>query len=235
MAKLSAEQIRNQFGLSFNEEHARQTGFGGNDTNGAIYSDETGEYIGTIKGYKRNDESKQRKSKDGDGYLRLDDGITGLQAMEDYGVKHGIGKKRSNWETINDVAGAASDILGESKPEEIEAHSETFDSQIPDQVVNGRNAIQDFNDNFNKVWSDNEAAGNNNSFMDEYSFAGKNGNSAPKWNGSNMKVSMTTNWEKGAEDQSVKGGNTTFKYANARDRAQSYSNQQVQTDSLGMP
>jgi hypothetical protein len=119
----------------------------------------------------------------------------------------------------------------EVKKEIAEAKSETFDTQIPDQIVNARNTIQDFNDNYSKIWSQKTAAQNNNSFLDEYTFAGKK----MQGNGSNMKVSMTTQWAEGATDHSVGAGETTFKYANARDRAQSFSNQQVPGETLGMP
>jgi hypothetical protein len=112
------------------------------------------------------------------------------------------------------------------KPEITPERSETFESQIPDQTVNSRNAIEEFNQNYSQAWSE-EAASNDSNFMEDYNFAGANSESTPKWNGSNMKVSMTTNWEEGAEDQSVEGGQTNFKYANARDRANSYSNQKA--------
>lgn len=110
--RLTAEQIRQQFSLDFNEGHASGSGnkYGADDSTGALYHKETGEYIGTLKGYKRND--KGHKTKDGDGFLRHDDGVNGLKAMQDHGIKHGIGRQRTKWNSINDVAGAANDIMG---------------------------------------------------------------------------------------------------------------------------
>ena len=58
---LSAEQIRNQFGLTYNEEHVggRKTHpNGSNNTTGAVYNRETGEYIGTLSNFKDADYGK---------------------------------------------------------------------------------------------------------------------------------------------------------------------------------
>ena len=112
---LSAEEIRNKFGLDFDEKHSQGSGKGGDEDSGAIYNEDTGEYIGTIGGYSRNDEG--RKSQDGDGYLREDDGVMKLKKIQDYGVDNSLTKERSNWNSINDVAGAATDIMGEVKRE----------------------------------------------------------------------------------------------------------------------
>lgn len=113
--QLSAEEIRDKFGLKFDEEHSKGSGKGGDEKSGAIYHDDTGEYIGTIGGYARNDEGY--KTQDGDGHLRLDDGVESLKKIQDYGVENDLTKERSSWNSINDVAGAASDILGQSSDE----------------------------------------------------------------------------------------------------------------------
>ena len=210
----SVEQLRKSYGLG-----SEATGSKENDIYGRL-KDGTEVFIGSVQGdLKDNKDLISAHS---------------AQAMDE--VDHsGVPE---NLSSHGDVRGALLNLWdggGGEKEEVAEERSETFESQIPDQIVNARNTIEDFNTNYGKIWSDKEEAGNNNNFMDSYTFAGKNGNSSPKWNGSNMKVEMTTNWEAGAEDQSVKGGNTTIKYANARDRAQSYSDQQVPGATLGMP
>ena len=104
--KLSAEQIRDKFGFSYNEEHAKgsaQTKYGGAD-NGAIYSKSTGEYIGTI------DNFTPRGEEDAEG-------IDKFKAVQDYGLDKGFrGKARSDWDSMNDVAGAVNDIFGKDEP-----------------------------------------------------------------------------------------------------------------------
>ena len=40
-----------------------------------------------------------------------------LKKIQDYGVDNSLTKERSNWNSINDVAGAATDIMGEVKRE----------------------------------------------------------------------------------------------------------------------
>ena len=58
---LSAEEIRNQFGLSYNEQHVggqKTHANGSNLETGAIYNRETGEYIGTLDNFKDADYGK---------------------------------------------------------------------------------------------------------------------------------------------------------------------------------
>jgi hypothetical protein len=101
--KLSAEQIRDKFGFSYNEDHAKgsaQSKYGGAD-NGAIYSKSTGEYIGTI------DNFTPRGEEDAEG-------IDQFKAVEDYGLSKGFrGQARKDWDSMNDVAGAVNDIFGQ--------------------------------------------------------------------------------------------------------------------------
>lgn len=107
--KLSAEQIRDKFGFAYNEQHANNGGgyskYGGRD-DGAIYSKDTGEYIGSIPGFKP---SEQSSGKD-----EAAKGIDKFKAVENYGLEQGFrGAARTNWNTMNDVAGAVNDVFGE--------------------------------------------------------------------------------------------------------------------------
>ena len=108
--KLSAEQIRDKFGFTYNEDHAKgsaQSKYGGAD-NGAIYSKDTGEYIGTIANFS----PKEQKS----GKDEAAKGIDKFKAVQSYGIEQGFrGKERSNWNTMNDVAGAVNDIYGKAE------------------------------------------------------------------------------------------------------------------------
>ena len=110
MAKLSAEQIRNKFGLSFNQGHADKgdqgiSKYGGRD-DGAIYSTDTGEYIGTIKNFTPKDESDPGADAGGIGKFKK---------IQDYEIKHGFrDDERSSWNRMNDVAGAVNAIYGEN-------------------------------------------------------------------------------------------------------------------------
>ena len=108
--KMTAEQLRETFGFAYNEEHAKQSGgyskYGGKD-NGAIYNAKTGEYVGTIPGF----------SPKGGSQPGPDDpakGIGSFEKMQDHELKHGFrDSKRSRWNSMNDVAGAVQNILGE--------------------------------------------------------------------------------------------------------------------------
>jgi hypothetical protein len=46
--------------------------------------------------------------------MRQDGGIDQFEAIEKYGIEKGLTKQRNRWSSINDVAGAATDIHGES-------------------------------------------------------------------------------------------------------------------------
>ena len=103
--KLNAQQIRDKFGFSYNESHAKgsaQSEYGGAD-NGAIYSKDTGEYIGSIDNFTpRGEEDAQ--------------GIDKFQQVQNYGLEQGFrGKARSDWDSMNDVAGAVNDIYGKAE------------------------------------------------------------------------------------------------------------------------
>ena len=106
--KLSAEEIREKFGFTYNEAHANEKGgyseYGGKD-NGAIYDAKTGEYVGTIAGFKP---QQQKSGPDEDAQ-----GINPFEKMQDYELEHGFrDSKRSDWNSMNDVAGAVQNILG---------------------------------------------------------------------------------------------------------------------------
>jgi hypothetical protein len=115
MAKLSAEEIRNKFGLEYNEGHesagaGNTTDWGGDESTGAVYNRHTGTYIGTIPGYGRKDSGGGSS-----GEMRQDSGIGSFEAIEKYGLEHNLTKQRNRWSSINDVAGAATDIHQEGK------------------------------------------------------------------------------------------------------------------------
>ena len=111
--KMSAEDVRNKFGFTYNEEHANNKGgfseYGGKD-NGAIYNQKTGEYVGSIDGF---------KAHDGDNSAQ---GIGAFEKMQDHELEHGFRTdKRNNWDSMNDVAGAVQNLLGEAKEVTTEA------------------------------------------------------------------------------------------------------------------
>tara|TARA_Y100000389_G_C17438950_1_gene507371 strand:- start:627 stop:1292 length:666 start_codon:yes stop_codon:yes gene_type:complete len=105
MARLTAEQIRNQFNLSYNDKHANSgpggAGYdsehGGRD-DGAIFSTDTGEYIGTLNNFSPKDDSNYAQ------------GINQYEKIQDYGIENGLDKTRKKWNSMNDVAGAANAI-----------------------------------------------------------------------------------------------------------------------------
>jgi hypothetical protein len=112
--KLTAEQIREKFGFEYNEAHSNKGGgfseYGGRD-DGAIYNSKTGEYIGTIPGFSPHE---QRSGKD-----KPAEGIDPFKAVQDYELEKGIrSDPRSNWNTMNDVAGAVNNIVGEAAEQE---------------------------------------------------------------------------------------------------------------------
>jgi hypothetical protein len=105
-SQLTGEQIRDKFGFSYNEEHASKGGgfskYGGRD-DGAIYNNKTGEYIGSIDNF-------TPRGKNGDAQ-----GIDKFQQVQSYGLEHGFrAQARSDWDSMNDVAGAVNDIVGEA-------------------------------------------------------------------------------------------------------------------------
>ena len=112
--KLSAEQIREKFGFSYNEDHASNgggfSGYGGRD-DGAIYNKTTGEYIGSIDNFTPRTGKSDRKRAQG---------IDSFEAVEDYAVQHGLrNNKRSNWNSMNDVSGAVNDVVGENPVDKV--------------------------------------------------------------------------------------------------------------------
>ena len=95
---LSSEEIRNKFGLEYNEAHVngkKDHPNGSNNETGAIYQRETGEYIGTIK-------NKETAGKDF-GSIR--------QYAKDSGL---IQEDIDDYNSLNDVASLASQIHGNS-------------------------------------------------------------------------------------------------------------------------
>ena len=113
--KLSAEQIRDKFGLDFNEAHAEeshtnvQKGSAVANT-GALYGT-NGEYVGTIKGF-----SKQSSDDIHPGA----GGISSLQAIDQYAFDNNLEKTdgrvrmSTGWNSYNDVARAVEAVHGEN-------------------------------------------------------------------------------------------------------------------------
>ena len=110
VGKLSAEEIRNKFGFSYNEEHANSGGgntskYGGRD-DGAIFSTDTGEYIGTIDDFEARTSKKMKDRAKG---------IDPFEAVQDYELEQGFRKNaRDKWNGMNDVAGAVNNVFGEN-------------------------------------------------------------------------------------------------------------------------
>jgi len=110
VGKLSAEEIRNKFGFSYNEEHANSGGGstseeGGRD-DGAIFSTDTGEYIGTIDGFEARTSKKMKDRAKG---------IDPFEAVQDYELEQGfLDNPRKKWNGMNDVAGAVNNVFGEN-------------------------------------------------------------------------------------------------------------------------
>ena len=107
MAKLSAEEIRNRFGFSYNEDHAANGGnysdYGGRD-DGAIYSTTDGTYIGTINDF---------TPREGPKYKGSASGIDSFKSVQNYELENGYrGEARQDWDSMNDVAGAVQNIYG---------------------------------------------------------------------------------------------------------------------------
>ena len=105
--KMSAEDVRNKYGFSYNEEHAKNSGgyseYGGRD-DGAIYNQKTGEYVGSIDNFTARDGKRDAK------------GIGKFESIQDHELKYGFrGDKRTNWDSMNDVAGAVQNLLGEGQ------------------------------------------------------------------------------------------------------------------------
>ena len=160
MAKLSAKEIRDQFGFSYNQDHAANKGgyseYGGRD-DGAIYSTTNGEYIGTIDNFTPRDGRDDAQ------------GIGRYKTVQDYELSKGYrGDARSDWDSMNDVAGAVQNIYGINKkaapvpvppPEPIQlsetvakaigrsqAYQDTLMVRDGDYVIGGdESVIDDFN------------------------------------------------------------------------------------------
>jgi len=117
--KLSAEQIREKFGLEFNEAHSKeshtnvQKGSAVANT-GALYGT-NGEYVGTIKGFTKQSSDDLHPGAGG---------IASLQAIDQYAfdnkLKKTDGRVRmsTGWNSYNDVARAVEAVHGE--PEQAE-------------------------------------------------------------------------------------------------------------------
>ena len=110
--KLTAEQLRDKFGFEYNESHANKGGgydaeHGGRD-DGAIFNLSTGDYIGSVPGF------KPRVSKSGE-----DDpaqGIDPFKSVQDYELEQGfLDTARDDWDSMNDLAGSVNNVVGEAE------------------------------------------------------------------------------------------------------------------------
>ena len=167
MAQLSAEQIRDQFGFSYNEKHAKNGGGydseHGGRSDGAIYNINTGEYIGTIDNFSPKDDS---------GYAK---GIGKFESVQDYGIEHGLTNKRKKWNSMNDVSGAVNDILMQSEPEP-EAPPKTLDDYTDRAKDEDHLAAEDaYKDNYKNgnPWAATSAVDSYKSAFDRATAAGK--------------------------------------------------------------
>ena len=148
--KLTAEQIRDRFGLTYNEEHVKGSKThpnGSNEQTNAIYQRDTGEYIGTMTG-----------------------SVDSYQRMADYAKEQGWpGVNRFN--SVNDVASAASSILGEGKDPEIGADKTRKKIEHSDEAKQAINRVRTYeNDVFSGKMS-NDIFGS----AEDYSFSGDTG------------------------------------------------------------
>lgn len=156
--------------------------------------------------------------------LRNDD-----QVWQAYGAIYGEDKMKAKREgneeglSINALDALMDKLAAEEQAPEKEPDP-VPDSikQFPDQVINARNTIEDFNNNYSNIW--NENAGENTAFMKQYSFAGAE--KLPATGG------VALNREAAAHIAPAERSSSN--YRNAKDRAQSFSYQQA-SDVMGMP
>ena len=166
MAKLTSEQIRNNYGLSFNEDHSKNGGGydseHGGRSDGAIFSTSTGEYIGSIDGFKPKDDS---------GYAS---GINSFERIEDYGVEHGLTNKRKKWNSMNDVSGAINDVWMANEVKTEEAEKEPFEpvGKSDDHKTAEENYDKHFDGDSNP-WDTTSAVDSYQSAFDRVTAAGK--------------------------------------------------------------
>lgn len=152
--KLSAEEIREKFGLGYNEAHAAESHSNvqkGSDVanSGALYV--KGEYIGTIDGFSAQDPNELHPGAGG---------ISSLKAMEDYEQEHGLREgRRSAWNSYNDVAGAVRNIYGESAEEVKPVLEEMKPIEHSEEIKQAKDRVQQYENDVMSGKTSNEIYG----------------------------------------------------------------------------
>ena len=152
MAKLTAEQARERFGLNYNESHAS----GGSLKDGALFVN--GNYIGSMSGTKM---EEQRSGPDKEA-----EGIGKYQAIEDYAIENGFGEARAEWNSYNDVQGAIEQVIGDDeKAPEVET-PEPDPIYESDQVKQARERVQNYERSIMDGTTSRKIYNGNQNFMD---------------------------------------------------------------------
>lgn len=165
MAKLTAEQAREKFGLSYNDSHASG---GGSLKDGALYVN--GNYIGSMSGTKM---EEQRSGPDKEA-----EGIDKYKAIQDYSIDSGFGEERAEWNTYNDVQGAIEEVIGDDAPEKPEAPAPVDEGPIEysPEIMQAKERVQNYENNILSGKTSRDIYGNDSAFKDEYKLNLKNMN-----------------------------------------------------------
>ena len=138
---LSAEEIRNKFGLTYNESHVGGSSDhpnGSNNQTGAIYNRETGEYIGTLSNFKDADygqfENMRSFAKDSGLLMKDVNGMDSLNDVATMASQMNMGGKQESAPTEAPKM--------EMSPEYAEAKARV--DQYTEDVVSGRTAKELF-------------------------------------------------------------------------------------------
>ena len=162
MAKLTAEQARERFGLNYNESHAS----GGSLEDGALFVN--GNYIGSMSGTQM---EEQRSGPDKEA-----EGIGKYKAIEDYAIENGFGEERAEWNSYNDVQGAIEQVVGGDGPaEEAPGAEDTFTPES-DQIKQAKERVRNYENDILSGETSKRIYGKNQGFLDKYQF---NAASAP--------------------------------------------------------
>lgn len=152
---LSAEEIRNKFGLTYNEDHvggSKTHPNGSNNETGAIYNRETGEYIGSLSNFKDADYSQfenMRSFAKDSGLLMKD--VNGMDSLNDVATM----ASQMNMGGKAESSGPAEKPQYEMSPEYAEAKARV--QQYTEDVTSGRTAKELFGEAPDKT-----------SFLDRY-------------------------------------------------------------------
>ena len=131
----------------------------------------------------------------------------------------------SNGDMIGAMLALWDGAADKEAPKETKAPVPDSMKRLPDQVINSRNTIEDFNNNYSNIWKGTEDAGASKAFMKDYSFAGSE------------KLPATGGVDVGREsvsDIAPVNRSSVSNYRTAKDKAQAFSYQQ-NNDAMGMP